>query len=140
MDEDLLKRIQQHEGYRQFAYNDSRGFGTIGIGRCISESVGAGITLPEAIVLLRNDVTKLQSQLATYNWFKAQNQCRQGVLIEAAFNLGLNGLLGFKQALNALTANNYEDAAKCFQDSAWSKQIAPNRMQDMMSRLIKGIY
>lgn len=140
MNEDLLKRIQQHEGYRQFAYNDSRGFSTIGIGRCINASVGAGVTLSEALFLLRNDITKLQSQLATYDWFKGQNECRKGVLIEAAFNLGLNGLLGFKQALNALSANHYEEASRCFQDSKWNDQIAPARMQDMMSRLVKGTY
>jgi len=55
--------------------------------------------------------------------WKKHNECRQNVLIELCFNIGINRLLGFKKMLAALQKNDYETTATEMLDSKWAKQV-----------------
>jgi len=139
-DEMLLSRLVEHEGIKQFAYTDSLGYVTIGIGRCIHEGKGRGLTADECFMLLRNDLVYFRNLLLKYDWFVKQDIVRQNALVEIAFNMGLNGLLSFKKMLSALTVNNYALAAKELVSSVWATQVGNNRASDLQYRLLNGRY
>lgn len=139
-DEMLISRLVEHEGIKQFAYTDSRGFTTIGVGRCIHEGKGRGLTTEECFLLLRNDLIYFRNALLKYDWFVNQDTVRRNALVELAFNLGVNGLLGFKKMISALTVNNYALAAKELVDSSWSRQVGSARSKDLQHRILTGRY
>ncbi len=89
---------------------------------------------------MRNDIDRLYRELSNYSWFKGLNDARQGVIIELAFNIGINGLLGFKRMIAALEPLNPPLAAKEMLDSKWAEQVGKNRSQDMASRMREGRY
>jgi lysozyme len=139
-DEMLISRLVEHEGIKKFSYNDSRGFATIGVGRCIEEGKGRGLTTDECFYLLKNDLIYFRNLLLKYDWFTKQDVVRQNALVELAFNLGVNGLLGFKNMISALTVNNYALAAKELVDSSWSQQVGSARSKDLQHRILNGRY
>ena len=59
---------------------------------------------------------------------------RQRVLLDMAFNLGLGGLLGFKQTLAAIRGGEYERAASMMLQSRWATQVGERakRLSRMM--------
>lgn len=120
----LLDELVRDEGLVLHAYNDSLGYITIGVGRLIDQRMGGGITREEAYYLLKNDVAKVQKQLdQKLPWWRKLDDVRQRVLINMAFNLGINGLLGFKLTLRAVEEGQYELAAKYMLHSRWAIQV-----------------
>ena len=136
----LMSRVVEHEGIKQFAYQDSLGFWTIGVGRCIHEGRGRGLTTDECFYLLKNDLIYFRNLLLKYDWFTKQDVVRQNALVELAFNLGVNNLLGFKNMISALSVNNYALAAKELIDSSWSQQVGKSRSVDLQYRILNGRY
>jgi lysozyme len=57
------------------------------------------------------------------------NVTRREVLVEMIFQLGLNGVLGFKKMIEALEAMDYEKAADEILDSKAARQC-PERFQE----------
>lgn len=121
--DDIRRDIQRDEGCVLHAYEDSRGFVTIGYGRLIDPRRGGGITLREAEMLLDHDIEKAMLGLdSKLPWWRELSEMRQRALVNMAFQLGINGLLGFKKMLAALEVGRYADAASEALDSRWSKQ------------------
>lgn len=135
----LEHKLIEHEGMKKYAYQDSRGNLTIGIGRCI-EPGNEGLTVDECFYLMRNDIDRLNRELSIYDWYKTQDEVRQGVLIEMAFNVGVAGLLGFKRFIEALKPINAPLAASEMLNSLWATQVGPTRANDMASRMRNGRY
>lgn len=120
----LLSQLERHEGYRRGAYQDSLGYWTIGIGRLIDGRKGGGITKDEALVLLRNDVERTAADLdMRLPWWRTLSIVRQRVLLDMCFNLGIHGLLGFKNTLQAIHEKRYTDAALGMLESKWADQV-----------------
>lgn len=138
--ENLEHKLIEHEGIRKSAYQDSMGYWTIGAGRLIDARKNAGLSIDEIFYLLRNDIDRTYQALVNYSWFKSLCDVRQGVLIELAFNVGVNGLLGFKRMIAALEPLNPALAAKEMLDSAWAKQVGEARSKDMAQRMQLGRY
>ncbi len=136
----LISRIAEHEGIKKFAYKDSLGYITVGIGRCLDPKKGGGLSVDECFYLLRNDIKEEHTLLSQYDWYAKQDVVRQGALIELSFNLGFNGLLGFKDMIKALGTNSYSTAAKELADSLWAKQVSKARVDDISYRLFTGRY
>lgn len=140
MSEELEKRIIAHEGSKQFAYKDTRGYTTIGIGRNIDERCGNGLTKAERLYLLRNDLNRCRKQLSIYGFFYNLDEVRQEVLIEMCFNLGLDGLLHFSKMIAALVKKDYSEAVTEMHKSQWSRQIGEERLSDLTHRMKTGSY
>ena len=136
----LEEKLVFHEGIKKFAYTDTLGNITVGVGRCLQDKVGKGLLVDEIWYLLRNDINDVQSQLQSYSWFKNQNDVRRDALIELCFNMGLSNLLKFKKMLAALDAHNYSLASRELLDSLWSTQVGVNRSKDLASRISAGLY
>ena len=135
----LEDRIIAHEGMKQFAYTDTTGHITIGVGRNIS-SGGRGLNSDEIFILLRNDIKLATNQLAKYPWFTALDGVRRGAIIELVFNLGLAGFLEFKGVISALVDKDYATACKELISSKWYTQVGLNRSKYICSRLSTGSY
>jgi len=56
-------------------------------------------------------------------WWRTLNDVRQEALLNMAFNLGVAGLLEFKDMLAALEVGNYQVAYDEIHDSLWIKQV-----------------
>lgn len=117
----LKALLLQHEKYVQFPYTDTTGHLTIGIGRNLSDR---GISQSEALYLLDEDVAyfthKLNYYLISFNYL---SENRKIALIDMCFNLGIQGLLNFKEMISALDVHDYVRAADEMLNSKWAKQV-----------------
>ena len=115
------EQLLRDEGCRFHPYKDTRGHLTIGIGRCLDTK---GISADEARYLFANDLRDVRADLVgALPWYAALDEARRGVVENMAFNLGLNGLLGFRRMLQALRARDYATAAREMRDSQWYTQV-----------------
>tara|TARA_Y100001973_G_scaffold48313_1_gene71901 strand:- start:431 stop:853 length:423 start_codon:yes stop_codon:yes gene_type:complete len=122
--ERLLKMIKLHEGVKSHAYQCTAGKWTIGVGRNIDEEGGLGLSEEEINVLLINDVERVKNELtAAYFWFPELDEVRQAAMIDMCFNLGLSRLRGFVKAIEAMSRQQYDNAADEFLDSRWASQV-----------------
>lgn len=120
----LAQQLLVDEGFVPHAYQDSLGFWTIGVGRLIDQRKHGGITRDEAMFLLRNDIKRHWSELvAALPWVEAAPEAVQEVLANMCFNLGLAGLLGFRQTLAHLEAGRWAEAADEMLQSKWATQV-----------------
>jgi|SRR6185369_14073361 len=145
--ENLYDRIIRHEGSMRMVYDDATGLPivkgcqvmgnpTIGVGRLVSAP--GGISEDEIAYLLKNDIDHCRAiVIIRLPWIKELSQNRQDVIYEMAFQLGINGLMQFKNMLNALQSGNWDKAAHEMLDSAWHKQT-PDRCEELANLLLRG--
>ena len=133
---DIYQQLRRDEGEELFAYQDSKGLWTIGVGACIDRKIpGAGITQEESAYLLQNRVTKIENIIhSRLPWFQALDDARQGVLKNMGFNLGFNGLEKFPEFLRATAQGDWEAAAFQLKNSEWAKQVGDRavRLQEQI--------
>ena len=121
MAETLKARLIRHEGIRLKVYRDSLGIETIGCGRNLRDR---GITYPEALVLLDNDIAIAEAELfVAFPWMLTLTQTRREVFVELAFNMGVPRLKGFAKALAAAEDGDWETCADELLDSTWATQV-----------------
>jgi lysozyme len=126
-DEEFLEMLVRHEGVVPHAYQDSLGFWTIGVGRLIDKRKGGRLRRSEYMFMLQNDVDEVVAELdKQIPWWRSLTPNRQAVLANMAFNLGVKGLLGFKNTLAMIKSGDYEGAAKGMLNSKWAKQVDKN--------------
>jgi lysozyme len=120
----LLAELRRDEGVVRHAYQDSLGFWTIGVGRLIDRRRGGGLSDAEIDLLLANDVARVEAGLdARIPWWRTLDPVRRRVLANMGFNLGVEGLLGFRNTLPAVREGRYEDAADGMLRSKWARQV-----------------
>lgn len=121
---DLLRRLLvKEEGIRLHEYKDHLGYSTIGVGRLLDQRKGGGISLAEAFYLLDNDIRRINDALfVAIPWISTLDEVRQAVLLSMAFQMGVAGLLGFRNTLHAVEEGRYADAAAGMRASKWYKQ------------------
>lgn len=111
--------IQQEEGFRSKPYRCTSGALTIGIGW----NLDAGITWEEAVMIFRHRLAGIQTHLrARMPWFAGLNEARQAALVSMAFQMGIQGLFGFKRALKAVEDGDWDEAGREMLDSKWARQ------------------
>jgi lysozyme len=120
----LEDQLVRHEGEKLHAYQDSLGYWTIGVGRLIDVRKGGGITQSESRYLLGHDIdSKVQDVYQRLPWVAQQADPRQIVLVNMAFNLGIAGLVGFKNTLAHVREGRYDAAAEGMLASKWAAQV-----------------
>ena len=138
--QDLIEQLKRHEGVKTHAYKDHLGYITVGVGRCLEEGIGVGLSEKEIEYLLLNDIARCAEELeAAFGWFKALDPVRRNAMINLCFNVGLPRLRGFVKALAAMEAQNYETAADEFYDSRWATQVG-NRAVEVCAMIRTGEY
>lgn len=144
----LVKELRRDEGEKLIAYRDSLGYWTIGVGHLIDPVKGAdpapfgidlrhgtAITRNQSEMLLLQDIKEKKAELdKKLAWWRNLTDARQRVILNMAFNLGVGGLLGFKNTLAAISVGDYEAAAANMLKSKWAKQVGQraNRLATMM--------
>lgn len=140
MRDNIIRSLRGEEGEVLHEYKDHLGYSTIGIGRLIDERKGGGITSDEAAYLLGNDVDKVISQLnKRLPWWTKLDEARRGVLVNMAFQMGIDGLLGFKNTLAMIERGDYAAAAKGMLNSLWARQT-PARAKRMAEQMRTGVW
>jgi lysozyme len=130
----LKNLLVQHESYKQFPYIDTTGHLTIGIGRNLKDR---GISLNEALYLLDEDAQYFTSKLSgTLQFWDGLNEARQIALVDMCFNMGLQGLLGFKEMMLAIEAQDFDRAAQEMLDSKWATQVGERATS--LARIMKS--
>ena len=136
----IVEDLKRHEGVILHGYYDHLNYMTCGVGRCLEEGVGIGLTMEEAEYLLANDIARVREELTkTFEWLEDLNEPRQEAMINLNFNLGLTKLRGFKMALAAMAENDFDEAADQFMDSRWSGQVG-QRAVEVTEQIRTGEY
>jgi len=141
MDFDKIKaQLKIDEGVIPHAYRDSLGFLTIGVGRLIDKDKGGKLSDDEIEYLLHNDVNRKYGELLkALPWVKELDSARQGALLNMAFQLGVQGLLKFKNSLALIKTKQYKEAHDNLLLSLWAKQT-PNRAKKVAKQIETGIW
>jgi lysozyme len=139
----LSQMLEREEGLRLTVYDDATGKAivpgtlvvghpSIGIGRALDVR---GISTGEADFLLENDINEVLAQVREeLPYFDGLSARRQVVLLAMAFQMGIGGLLGFRNTLAMVKAGDYSGAATGMLNSRWAKQTPARarRMSDIM--------
>jgi len=130
--QELIEGIKKSEGFVGVVYKDSLGIDTIGYGTRMP------LDEEEAALILEHRLNKkIEHLLKEKPFIRELSINRQNVLFEMAYQLGVNGLLGFKKMFNALENKDYRNAKLEGLDSKWRKQT-PLRAKRMMDIIAEG--
>jgi lysozyme len=137
---DIFEQLRRDEDEVLYAYPDSEGYLTIGVGILIDKRKGGGITKAESWYLLANRVKKAEDELqAALPWMDHLDEARRGLLVNMTFNLGIAGVLGFKHMLAAIEAGDYPRAAAEMRNSTWHKQVG-DRAERLAKQMETGVW
>jgi lysozyme len=129
--DELKFHLKRHEGFDPGAYQDHLGFWTIGYGRLIDKRRGGGISQQEAEMLLDNDIeariTALSNRL---EWFQRLPPKKKLALANMAYQLGVDGVFGFRRMLAAMKRADWSEAKREALDSKWARQT-PERAKEV---------
>lgn len=135
LDARLESLLKKHEGLRLTPYTDTTGHLTIGYGRNLAD---VGISQEEAGLMLHNDIQRTASDLErACPWITSLDVVRAMVLVNMAFNLGVPGLMAFKQTLAEVQAGRWESAARAMLSSKWADQVG-QRAKDLAQMMQTG--
>jgi len=136
----LVDQLKRDEGLRLKAYRCTAGVLTIGYGHTGDVKESDEITAHQAEVILLVDIDKHKKELdAKLPWAHILDDARYGVLLNMAFNLGIPGLLKFKNTLKNVELGKYSDAGAGMMDSLWAKQVG-NRAKRLSMQMITGVW
>lgn len=144
----IMNVLEDEEGFVAVVYDDAtgkpiapgtplQGFATIGHGILVDERRGGGITEAESQFLMGNRVTLARNELTdriTF-WSDLPMDC-QDALILMAYQMGVNGVMGFRKMLGALRLGDREAAADEALDSKWARQTSARAQR--VAALIRG--
>lgn len=134
----ITDQLRRDEDEVLHVYTDSLGFATIGVGRLIDSRKGGGITVEESAYLLSNDIKRKTIEVIhALPWAENLDPVRFFVLVNMAFQMGTDGLLGFKNTLLLIQAGNWDKAAENMILSKWHSQT-PARCERLAKQLKTG--
>jgi len=137
---DSYTQLKRDEGEVLHAYQDHLGFWTIGVGILIDKRKNGALRPEESEFIFRNRLKLLDAELAKrLPWISKLDPARKGALINMAFQMGVAGLLGFKNTLAMLEQGKYQDAADNMLKSKWAQQT-PARAQRISKQIITGVW
>jgi len=141
MRQELIRQLKGDEDVRSQVYKDSLGFFTIGVGRLVDDrKPGSGLRPVEIDFMLNNDVDdRINALQKALPWFQNLDDVRQGVLLNMAFQMGTDCLLGFKNTLEMVRQGQYSQAADAMLQSKWAQQT-PNRAKRLSDQMRTGTW
>ncbi|MGF6837085.1 lysozyme [Paraburkholderia youngii] len=140
----LEAELRRDEGVRYSIYADTVGIRTVGVGHnCVVSPLPSGWACPltdaQVNQLLAKDIASTVAKLdKALPWWRQMDDVRMRVLANMCFNLGIGGLLGFKNALGAMQRGSYAIAAAAMLNSTWAKQVGA-RAQRLASAMERGV-
>jgi lysozyme len=139
---DLATQLVQHfEGCRLTAYQDTRGFWTIGWGHLLKENqdwTGYTISQAEADQLRSEDLEYARMEATGFPNYLQMNDVRRAVLVSMCFQLGSKPLF-WPNFMASLEVQDWAGAATNGLDSDWARQT-PSRAICEMNMLETGVW
>jgi lysozyme len=133
MTETLKEQLIRHEDLRCKPYKDSVGKLTIGVGHNLDDK---GISPRIAMLILDEDIQEATMLLEkNLPWTSSLDAARKNVLINMTFNMGIAGLLTFKNTLSLIQAKRYDEAAENMLKSKWATQVGIRAVE--LARIMK---
>lgn len=137
----LKESIKIHEGFRKNAYLCPTGHLTVGYGFRVADlspdelALNAGAVQPMskevAEKILDIKIAKFQKQIhSALPWLRQAPMDIQDALCEMAYQMGVAGLLGFKNTLAMIKEGKYSKAAENMLKSKWATQT-PARAKEI---------
>ena len=138
----IIDQLIRDEDMKLMPYKDSRGFNTVGVGHNLDANPLPDLTFPiteaQAAQILGRDVERISRFLVqSLPWVTGLDDARLGVLQNMAFNLGVNGLLGFHRTLADVQAGAYATAASDMKDSKWYNEVG-DRAVRLVQQMLTG--
>ena len=145
----IIDILNFEEGYKEKPYIDTQGYPTVAGGIKIGPK-GAKLsnytfTVPREVGDLwkKSFVTRtIDEMLDKSNIRSAIGKCndaREDILISMAYQMGVDGLAGFKNTLAMIADGRFDDAAKGMLNSLWARQT-PNRAKRHAEVMRTGTY
>lgn len=124
----LRAMIQRHEGLRLQVYTDTQGIKTIGFGHNLQahgETEIQIISRADADWYFEIDFAHACSQIEVllHEMQVSLDDVRFSALVDLCFNMGINGLKGFRKMLANLRASNYTQASVELLNSKYATQV-----------------
>jgi lysozyme len=120
-DMDILEQLKRDEGRRPRAYQDTQGIWTVGYGHNLTS--GPPLSEDAMTQILKDDLLAVDTRVRSIRLWHDLSPARKGVLLNLAFNMGFDGLMGFRDMLDALETGNWERAAGELLDSRYARQV-----------------
>lgn len=146
MNKQLVDLIKKHEGFRATIYLCSAGKHTIGYGHnCdahgdLDAYKDRVISPAEADDILLTDLNDVILDCTKFvRTFDILDEPRKAVIVDMAFNLGIDGLLKFRNFLGYTVIGNWKRAASEMYNSKWFTQV-PLRAAENMFMFLTGEY
>lgn len=133
------EHIIREEGARKYAYRDTEGFWTIGYGFLIDEKKG-GEGLPDGVAnFWLNELVDrvIKDMERVIPFWDDLSDARQQAVAGMAYQMGVSGLLGFRNMLQALQDQDWDRAADEALDSKWARQT-PARAERVAAMIRVG--
>ena len=112
---------------------------THALGITVDSIVRDGITRPQALYLCNCDVAVACHALdAHLPWWRALDPIRQRVMLNWCFNIGIGGLLGFKNTLAAIERHDWPAAVAGMKASKWNTQVG-HRAERLEQAMATGV-
>lgn len=108
---------------------------TVGFGFTANVSADSRIERIPAERKLESKILEMDEILASrIPWYKDATFVTKTILINMAFNMGVKGLLGFRNTLKFIQAKDYARAASNMKLSLWYRQVG-DRAKELVARM-----
>lgn len=132
---DVYSLLRYHEGVRYVSYPDSRGNPTIGIGHKLTTP----LTDTAVNQILHDDVNHTLVELQRLTWFQKLDNVRAMAIVDMAFDMGVEGVLGFEAMIRAIAHENWVGAHDEVINSKWITEVG-KRASDVATMLLTGLW
>jgi len=119
------------EGFRAKVYLDHLGFPTIGYGTRVSE---LKVTAIEAERWLDAELDEKEERLRKIVLYDTLSIARKNVIRSMAYQMGVRGVLKFRNMWVAIGNKDFNEAGAQMRDSQWWRDPATRKRAERMSR------
>lgn len=136
----LRRDLARDEGRVRHVYKDSLGYLTVGVGRLVDQRKGGGLRESEIDFLLDNDIDEaIEDVQSLPAWQAVKNDpVRSRALLNMRFQLGADGLRGFRNSLAMIASRDWARAGANLRASKWYRQT-PQRAERVIRMIETGV-
>lgn len=145
----IVSILKYEEGYRDVPFIDTLGYPTVAAGIKIGPK-GAPLTsyifkVPAPVgelwmqMLVESKIFELKQRPLLADALRQCNEVRADILYSMAYQMGVEGLSGFKESLKAMSRGDFSSAADGMLNSLWARQT-PARAKRHAAVMRSGTY
>lgn len=138
---EIEQDLENEEGKVRYAYKDSKGIWTIGVGFNIDKDHNGGLDDTEISFILQHRIDKASAAvLKRFPFLVTLDDTRHDIIVQMAYQMGVDGLAAFIHFMEAVSQHNWVVASKEMMDSKWAKVDSPARAARLSKRMLTGVH